>query len=119
MIYNFEQIMDIRRAYGSSRGLISLAREQLRATIDQPPSPSYIRQIWENAGFITDEDTLHQRDKKAITIDQLDFIIQRMEMYGSLNKASTALGHSGEVVRKRLKAIGVLEQVLELEKRLK
>ena len=121
MNYTPEQDSYIKSVYHSSKGLASIAREQLRGLVVPLPSMPYIRQVWENAELVNHQEvkTIKKIGRKPLQIDQLDLIIDRIRMYGSLNAAAKKLKHAEESVIARLVELGLLEQVIDLEKRVK
>ena len=121
MSYTTEQIRYIANVYSSSKGLASIAREQLRGHIVPLPSMPYIRQVWENAGLMNHQEakTIKKIGRRPISNDELDLIIYRIGMYGSLNAAIRVRGHNEESVKRRLAELNVLQKVLDLEARIK
>ncbi|MBI2660435.1 hypothetical protein HYX07_04700 [Candidatus Woesearchaeota archaeon] len=116
MGYTNEQIGYIREAYNSSKGLASIAREQLRGRVAPLPSMPNLRQIWENEGLLNNR-VIKKAGRRPITLGELDSIIDRIKMYGSLKAAARKLKHSEEAVNARLSELGMLEQVLAFEKK--
>ena len=116
MGYTTEQIGYIREAYHSSKGLASIAREQLRGRLVPLLSMPNLRQIWKSEGLLQEAEPIKKAGRRPITLDELDSIIDRIKMYGSLNAATRQLNHSEEAVKARLSELGVLEQVLAFGK---
>ena len=121
MAYNLEQMRCIQESYFSSQGIAALAMEQLRDKIEPLPSTSTIRNVWIESNYLDNYEDGRQRKtgKKALNKRELDFIIERVRMYGSLNAAASARRRNPDSVRKRLRELGVLQEILDLEARIK
>ena len=121
MAYNPKQRRYIQDSYFSSQGIALLAMEQLKDKVEPLPSTSMIRSVWIELRYIDNYEDGRQRKagKKALNILELDFIVERMRMYGSLNAAASARRRSSDSVRKRLRDLGILQEILDLEARIK
>ena len=121
MAYNLEQMRYIQDSYFSSAGILAVAIEQLRGRVEPIPSPSMIKSVWIESRYVNGNEERAQRKtgKKALNIQELDLIIGRMRMYGSLNAAARARGHNEESVKRRLAELNVLKEVIGLEARIK
>ena len=121
--YQGQQRRYISIAYSTSNGSPTLAREQLKAKINPPPSRETIRKYWKEEGYRLNKNIGGSRfganDKRYINKEKLELIIDRIPIYGSLNGAIRALKHSPKVIKEKLTQLGLLQQVLDLEAKIK
>lgn len=119
MVYNDEQLGYVKESYISSKGLAAIAREQLKGKIDPPPSVSDIRRIWELLGYTNKNTSRNSFHRAPLNIKELDLIIERIPMYGSLTSAARALGRDPSTAINKLRGFGLLQIVRDLEARTK
>ncbi len=120
MNYSAVQIEYMRDSYATSKGIALLAREQLIGRVDPLPSPAYLRKTWREDGIadVNERGPIKKRGKKSIHSSELDLIVERMQMYGTLTRSAEQFGHGGDAVRRRLKKLGILREVLDLERKI-